>query len=99
MQSETGEIVIGGFWETEDEQECWGQIEAFLRESIGTTAPVKQKWAADAGFSSELDPICEEVRPGVFAIGAYTGHGNIVGTMFGKRAAGWAAKELLIDKI
>ena len=42
----------------------------------------------------EGDPICEEVRPGVFAIGAYSGQGNIIGTLYGKKAANWAFEEI-----
>jgi gamma-glutamylputrescine oxidase len=32
-------------------------------------------------------PVFEEVRPGVIAIGGYSGTGNVVGAIFGRAAA------------
>ena len=46
------------------------------------------------GIVNNGDPIYQEVRPGVMAIGAYNGTGNIVGTLFGKKAAKWAVDSI-----
>jgi len=65
-----------------------------LRNHIKTQAKVSHKWFSHAGFNEDGDPICEEVRTGVFAIGGYSGVGNTVGTVYGKKAAQWAIDTL-----
>ena len=80
-------IILGGFDAIDDDEECWAALEVFLREHIKTKAKVTHRWVGVCAFNMEGDPICEEVRPGVFAIGAYSGQGNIIGTLYGKKAA------------
>ena len=65
-----------------------------MRNHIKTKAAVEHKWWSWAGFNESGDPICEETRPGVFAIGGYSGVGNTVGTLYGKKAAQWALDTL-----
>ena len=68
-------------------------LESMLRERTGVRAPVTHRWAGTVAFTSEADParlpIAEEVRPGVFAIGAYSGTGNVLGALYGRAAADW----------
>ena len=78
----------------------WGQVdvpseevqvalEAMLRERTGIRAPVTHRWAGAVAFTENGVPVAEEVRPGVFAIGAYSGTGNVLGALYGRAAADW----------
>ncbi|MEZ6015595.1 MAG: FAD-binding oxidoreductase [Planctomycetota bacterium] len=66
------------------------RLERFLREHIGTRAPITHRWAASVSYTADGRPVAEEVRPGVFAIGAYSGTGNIVGALCADDAVEWA---------
>lgn len=96
QQVATGEILLGGCrdrfaeaeWDapaqpSDEVQRC---LDAELLR-LGVTAPVTHRWAAHAAFTTDGLPVCEEVRPGVLAIGAYSGHGNLLGTWAARRAA------------
>jgi glycine/D-amino acid oxidase-like deaminating enzyme len=100
QQLPDGSIAIGGFRDTELEAE-WtadatptagiqSRLEQFLREHVRTEAPITHRWAASVSYSESGAPICEEVRSGVFAIGAYSGTGNIVGALCARDAVRWA---------
>lgn len=102
QQLPDGTVALGGFRDTELEAE-WthdgtpspaiqSRLERFLREHIGTAAPITHRWAASVSYSESGAPICEEVRPGVFAIGAYSGTGNIVGALCARDAVSWAVR-------
>ena len=62
-------------------------LERILREQLHVTAPITHRWAASAGFAPDLEPVLEEVRPGVFACGGYSGTGNVLGAVYGRQAA------------
>lgn len=94
-------VVVGGCRDQEVESE-WttersitnsmqARLENLLRETIGVVQPVTHRWAALVSFSEGELPVFEEVRPGVIAIGAYSGTGNVVGALFGRMAAEFAA--------
>ena len=100
QQLPDGSITLGGFrdintegeWEAtcEPANPIQDKLEDFLRNYIGTKAPITHRWAGLVSYTKNGNPISEEVRPGVFAIGAYNGTGNIVGLLYGKKAATWA---------
>jgi glycine/D-amino acid oxidase-like deaminating enzyme len=50
-----------------------------------------RRWAALVGYSDSGLPVLEEVRPGVWACGAYSGTGNVLGALCGRAAALHAA--------
>jgi glycine/D-amino acid oxidase-like deaminating enzyme len=50
-------------------------------------AKVTHRWAASVGFTPDHWPILDEVRPGVWACGGYSGTGNVVGSLCGRAAA------------
>lgn len=90
-------VAIGGFRDHALEQE-WthdaeptervqGLIERFLRERLRVSAPVTHRWAASVGYTPDGLPVCEEVRPRLWAVGGYNGTGNIVGALCGRAAA------------
>ena len=101
QQLRDGTVAVGGFRDKHEADE-WThdatpssaiqqRLDEFLRTHIGTQAPVTHRWAASVSYTHDGAPICEEVRDGVFAIGAYSGTGNIVGALCGRDAAAWAA--------
>ena len=102
QQLADGTIALGGFRDMHESDE-WTldatpsdaiqhRLDAFLRAHIGTHAPVTHRWAASVSYTHTGAPICEEVRDGVFAIGAYSGTGNIVGALCARDAAAWALR-------
>jgi len=104
QQLPDGAVALGGFRDTarDDEWTCddapsasiQQRLDRFLREHIGTAAPVTHRWAASVSYTESGAPVCEEVRTGVFAIGAYSGTGNIVGALCARDAAAWAIRTL-----
>lgn len=97
QQMPGGEILVGGGrdrfaaaeW-TEDatpSDDVQRVLDALLRDVIGVGAPVTHRWAASVGYTADGLPVAAEVRPGVFAIGGYSGTGNVVGAMCGRAAA------------
>ncbi|MDZ7629832.1 MAG: FAD-dependent oxidoreductase [Gemmatimonadaceae bacterium] len=104
QQLPDGSVALGGFRDTELESE-WThdamptpeiqtRLERFLRQHIGTAAPITHRWAASVSYSETGAPICEAVREGVFAIGAYSGTGNIVGALCARDAVEWVSRTL-----
>ena len=100
QQLPDGSIALGGFRDTDVENE-WthdttpsamiqDRLEDFLRTHIRTSATITNRWAASVGYTTSGAPICEEVRDGVFAIGGYSGTGNIIGALCARDAASWA---------
>jgi glycine/D-amino acid oxidase-like deaminating enzyme len=94
-------IVVGGVrdafaeeeWTTEmiTSERLQARLERLLRDKIGTTQRITHRWAALVSYSDNEVPVLEEVRPGVIAIGAYSGTGNVVGALYGRVAAELAA--------
>lgn len=57
------------------------------RAALGGTAPVTHRWAAHAALTEDRLPVDERVAPGVHAVGAYSGHGNVLGPLLARAAA------------
>jgi glycine/D-amino acid oxidase-like deaminating enzyme len=100
QQLPDGRVAIGGCrdrflddeWSTDATptdavQSC---IEAVLRDRAGVGVPsdvaVTHRWAGCAAFTDDHMPVCEEVRPGVYAVGGYSGTGNVLGALYGRAA-------------
>jgi glycine/D-amino acid oxidase-like deaminating enzyme len=62
-------------------------LERRLREQLGVQAPITHRWAASVGYTADGLPIVEEVRRGVWTIGAYSGTGNVIGGLLGRGVA------------
>jgi glycine/D-amino acid oxidase-like deaminating enzyme len=97
QQLEDGTVTLGGFRDRGGEAE-WthdatpsptvqGELERFLREELGIRAPITHRWAASVGYAAGGLPLLDEVRPGVWALGGYSGTGNVVGALCGRAAA------------
>jgi glycine/D-amino acid oxidase-like deaminating enzyme len=82
---------LGAEWDQPDvpTDEVQRALEEMLRERVGVRAPVTHRWAGAVAFTDTHVPIAEEVRPGVMAIGAYSGTGNVLGALYGRAAADW----------
>lgn len=97
QQLPDGRIALGGFRDVGGDEE-WTHdarptarvqeaLEACLRERVKTRAPITRRWAAPVSYSRDGMPVVEEVRPGVWATGAYSGTGNVVGALCGRAVA------------
>jgi glycine/D-amino acid oxidase-like deaminating enzyme len=62
-------------------------LERVLRDELGVTAPVTHRWAGAVGYSANGLPVIDEVRPKVWAVGGYSGTGNILGALCGRGVA------------
>jgi len=100
QQLPDGSIALGGFRDTEIDAE-WThdatpsagiqrRLDDFLRDRLRVHSPVTHRWAASVAYTDSGAPISEEVRAGVFVIGAYSGTGNVVGALCARDAAAWA---------
>lgn len=90
-------VVIGGCrdqfgdeeWTTDSTPSAavQSQLEDVLRRVVGVRAPVSHRWAASVSYSSSILPVLAEVRPRVWAIGGYSGTGNVMGALYGRIVA------------
>lgn len=97
QQLPSGSVALGGFRDRAGAAE-WtfdaaptaavqDRLELYLREVVGVRAPITHRWAASVGFSRSLLPLCAQVRQGVWALGGYSGTGNVVGSLLGRAVA------------
>jgi glycine/D-amino acid oxidase-like deaminating enzyme len=64
-------------------------LERRLRDTLGVQAPITHRWAATVGYTQDGMPVVSEVRPGVWAVGGYSGTGNVIGALMGRGIARW----------
>lgn len=93
-------VVLGGFRDAFLEAETTSEsavtqplqeaLDRFLRDELGVQAPITHRWAGLVGYTPDREPLAEEVRSGVLAIGGYSGVGNLRGALLGRAAARWA---------
>lgn len=58
-----------------------------LRERLGVRADVTHRWGATVSFTETGFPIFESLGDGVHVLGAFSGTGNVVGSLLGRAAA------------
>jgi glycine/D-amino acid oxidase-like deaminating enzyme len=97
QQLPNGAIALGGFrdkggageWTTNATPSAvvQEQLERFLRESLRVSAPITHRWAASAGYTDTGLPIIEQVREHVWALGGYSGTGNVIGALAARAVA------------
>lgn len=96
QQRPDGTVALGGFRDHALEEE-WtlavepteriqGLLEKFLRGHLGVRAPITHRWAASVAYTATGLPVLEQVRDRVWAVGAYSGTGNIVGALSARAA-------------
>ena len=91
-----GRVALGGMRDAGGEDEWTGEahsaepiqsgLEALLRR-LGVTAPVTHRWAACVAYSNDGLPYIGQIRPGVWVTGAYSGTGNLIGSLCGRGLA------------
>ncbi len=62
-------------------------LEDRLRNRLRVRAPITHRWGASVAFTSDGLPVIEQVREGVWAIGGYSGTGNVIGSLLGRGLA------------
>ena len=97
QQLPDGCLALGGFrdyaetaewtFATEPTALIQGRLEKFLREHLKVRAAVTHRWAASVAYTTDGLPVLAEVRDQVWAVGAYSGTGNIVGALSARAAA------------
>ena len=97
QQLPDGRLLLGGYrdhhvhdeWTEDDTPSDAIQtlLERHVRDTLGIDAPVTHRWAASVAYTDDELPVFEEVRPGVWAIGAYSGTGNVIGAVCGRGVA------------
>ena len=65
-------------------------IESVAERMAGGRVGVTHRWAASVGYTADGRPLCVETAPGVFAIGGYSGTGNLVGPVMARAAVALA---------
>lgn len=96
QQLPTGELLVGGGRDVEGDRavraephpsdDVQAHIERWARR-LGATGAVTHRWAARSAYTPDRLPIDREVAPGVHVVGAYSGHGNVVGPVLARAAA------------
>jgi glycine/D-amino acid oxidase-like deaminating enzyme len=97
QQLPDGTIALGGFRDTGGEEEWTGNgspsapvqdaLEFFLREHLRVEENVTHRWAATVSYTNTGIPVVEELRPGLWVTGAYSGTGNVMGAICGRGVA------------
>lgn len=96
-QRRDGRLLAGGFSDIDPDDgdvgsaspEVWRRIERFLRDDLATDASVTHRWTGVVGYSDDSLPYAGEVpdRRGLYAMGGYSGHGNVPGFLAGREVA------------
>lgn len=110
QQLADGRIALGGLRDRGGDAEWTGDtdvtdslqrdLEMVLCDRLHVTAPVTRRWAGAVGYSHDGWPVIAEVHPRVWAIGGYSGTGNILGALCGRgvvQLACTGASELLAE--
>jgi len=61
-------------------------LDRLLRERVGVDAAVTHRWAGVIAYTPDRLPVFAEVRPAVIAVGAHSGHGNVLGSAAARAA-------------
>lgn len=76
-------------------------LEAILRDQLHVTAAITHRWAGVVGYSASGLPVVDQVRPDVWAVGGYSGTGNVLGALCGRGVAEMAVlgKSALLSEL
>jgi glycine/D-amino acid oxidase-like deaminating enzyme len=98
QQTPDGRIALGGFSDldgqasyTDVEQgnaAVWQRLERYLHEELSLPeAEITHRWVGVVGFSEEDRPFAGQVEDGLYALGGYSGTGNLIGFIAGRAVA------------
>jgi gamma-glutamylputrescine oxidase len=93
-----GRIALGGFsdldgpasytYEERGEPRIWDRLERYLQDELGIDGvDITHRWVGVVGFSDDSRPFAGEVRDGLYALGGYSGTGNLIGLIAGRAVA------------
>lgn len=95
QQLANGSIALGGLRDRFAEHswtmtpgpspELQGALDGYLAE-LGVDAAVTHRWAGHAAYTPDRVPIYTEIDPGVWVVGGYCGHGNVLGSVYARAA-------------
>jgi gamma-glutamylputrescine oxidase len=98
QQLPDGRIALGGFSDldgpasyTSEERgdpRIWQRLERYLQDELGIeVAGITHRWVGVVGFSDDGRPFAGQVRDGLYALGGYSGTGNLIGLIAGRAVA------------
>jgi glycine/D-amino acid oxidase-like deaminating enzyme len=98
QQTPDGRLALGGFSDLdgtlsytdaeEGNPEVWERLDRYLHEDLGLEdAEVTHRWVGVVGFSDDQRPFAGQVDDGLYALGGYSGHGNLIGFIAGRAVA------------
>ena len=98
QQTPEGRIALGGFSDldgdasyTSEERgdpRIWERLERYLADELGIEgAEITHRWVGVVGFSDDDRPFAGQVRDGLYAVGGYSGTGNLIGLIAGRAVA------------
>lgn len=98
QQTPDGRIALGGFsdldgdasytHEEDGNPEVWARLERYLHDELGLTgAHITHRWVGIVGFSEGDRPFAGQVEEGLYALGGYSGTGNLIGFIAGRAVA------------
>ncbi|MEO8669726.1 MAG: FAD-binding oxidoreductase [Tahibacter sp.] len=62
-------------------------LDGVARRQFGASIAITHRWAAEVAYSEDGLPVFGEMAPGLFASGAYSGTGNVLGALCGHALA------------
>jgi len=66
----------------------WERLERYLRGELGVRqAEITHRWVGIVGFSDGDRPFAGQVGEGLYALGGYSGTGNLIGFIAGTAVA------------
>jgi glycine/D-amino acid oxidase-like deaminating enzyme len=98
QQTTDGRIALGGFSDldgpdsyTDEEtgnEAVWARLDAYLHDDLGLSeAEITHRWVGIVGFSHDYRPFAGQVEEGLYALGGYSGTGNLIGFIAGRAVA------------
>jgi gamma-glutamylputrescine oxidase len=93
QQRDDGSLLLGGCrdmggadeWTLDSSPSLPVQVALSRRLArLAPQAQVTHRWAALVAYTDDGLPVCEQVRPGLWALGAYNGTGNVLGPMLAR---------------
>ncbi len=98
-QNDEGRLIVGGFRDADMDSEftaseetterIQGALDGFVESLLGRRPEITHRWAGVFGLVPDLMPVVGPVpgRDGLWVVGGYSGHGNVLGSMCGELVA------------
>ncbi|HEY2603899.1 MAG TPA: FAD-dependent oxidoreductase [Thermoleophilaceae bacterium] len=98
QQTPDGRIALGGFSDLDGDDSytteetgnprVWERLERYLHDDLGVEeAELTHRWVGIVGFSDDYRPFAGQLDDGIYALGGYSGTGNLIGFIAGRAVA------------